>query len=93
MKKHNLKVLASEMDYKKFESFNQLHLSQEIQDKIWMIKYLILVMVRNNYIIPNSKEIGTIEKCIEEIKDENYYDCYLYVLWRAATNMWGFKNE
>jgi hypothetical protein len=54
-KKHNLKVLASEMDYKKFENFNKLHLSHEIQDKIWMIKYLILVMVRYNYIIPNSK--------------------------------------
>jgi hypothetical protein len=33
-----------------------------------MIKYLILVMVRQNYIIPTSDEIGNLIKYIESDK-------------------------
>lgn len=50
-------------------------------------------MVRYNYIIPTATEIGPIMNCIENEKNLDYIDCYLYVLWRTATNVWGYKNE
>jgi len=50
-------------------------------------------MVRSNYIIPNTKELAPIIELIENEKDLTKFDCYLYVLWRTATNMWGYQNE
>ena len=60
-------------------------------DKVWMIKYLLLVMVRHNYLLPTSKELDVILNKVEE--DLEHIDCYLYTLWRVATNMWGYNNE
>lgn len=31
--------------------------------------------------------------CIEEDKNIQYLDCYLYVLWRTATNLWGYDDK
>ncbi len=58
-----------------------------------MIKYLILVMVRYNFIVPTENEVGEIIKCIENAKKSENLDCYLYVLWRTATNMWGYQDK
>lgn len=60
---------------------------------MWIIKYLILVLVRYNYIIPHNKEITDIMSYIQEGKIEDNIDCYLYVLWRIATNMWGYQDK
>lgn len=40
------------MSFKILERISMKELPPEDQDKIWIIKYLILVMVRYNYIIP-----------------------------------------
>lgn len=30
---------------------------------------------------------------IEDGKNIEFIDCYLYVLWRTATNMWGYLDK
>ncbi len=32
-------------------------------------------------------------RIIEDEKNLENIDCYLYVLWRTATNMWGYQDE
>ena len=67
--------------------------SKQNKDKLWIIKYLILVLVRYNYIIPTEDQIGRIIKSIQEDTESKNIDCFLYVLWRTATNMWGYNTE
>lgn len=50
-------------------------------------------MVRYNYIIPTAAELGPIMNCIENEKNLDFIDCYLYVLWKTTTNLWGYRNE
>ena len=77
------------MDYTKFlKKINNQ--DKQIMDKVWMIKYLLLVMVRYNHLLPNAIELDEILNKIEE--DLNNIDCYLYIIWRTVTNMWGYTN-
>lgn len=78
------------MNYNKF--LKKIDVKNEAtRDKVWMIKYLLLVMVRYNYLLPIAEELDVILNKIEE--DIEHIDCYLYVLWKTATNMWGYTNE
>lgn len=81
------------MDYRSFIQNKKSHLSRQIQDKFWIIKYMILVMVRYNYIDPTDKQINSIMGCIQEDKNIEHLDSYLYVLWRTVTNMRGYDDK
>lgn len=91
--KFGLRFLSQRMDFQTLDRVKMQELSVEDQDKLWIIKYLILVLVRYNYIIPTESEVGEIIKCIENNKKSENIDCYLYVLWRTATNMEGYNDE
>ena len=88
--KFKFRTLGTYMDYGKFLR-KISHKDKAIMDKVWMIKYLLLVMVRSNYLLPTTEELDEILNKIEE--DLQHVDSYLYIIWKTATNMWGYTNE
>jgi len=56
-------------------------------DKIWKIKYLILVLVRYNWLIPS--EIDKLMEYIDGAKED--IDIFIYIFWQSvvATGMVG----
>jgi hypothetical protein len=49
-------------------------------DKLWKLKYLLLVLVRHNHLLPN--EIERIFNHIEKAKDD--IDIYIYIFWQKV---------
>lgn len=63
LSKYSLKSL----NMAKFSTFienKKKHLPKRIQDKFWIVKYLILVMIRYNYISVMGEEINNIMNVI-----------------------------
>lgn len=59
---------------------------------IWEIKYLVLVMVRFNYLSP--EEVSELLSFMKEYyQEKENCEYFLYILWRTATNMWGYQKE
>lgn len=54
-------------------------------DKIWKLKYLILVLIRYNYITPPE-----VEKLLDHIEGNlQDIDIYIYILWQSVALLGG----
>ncbi len=76
------KTLTSFKTIFKYSDFkNKLIHSISDIDKIWKLKYLILVLIRGNAISP--PEIDEIMNHIEANRDD--IDIYIYILWQSVS--------
>jgi hypothetical protein len=76
-----LTTLQTMFQYPNFKTKFDYSLTPNLTlDKLWKLKYLLLVLVRHNHLLPN--EIERIFNHIEKAKDD--IDIYIYIFWQKV---------
>lgn len=77
-----MNTLNTIFKYQNFKSRLNIALTEHHDpDKIWKVKYLILVLVRNNFLSP--PEIGKLLDFIESNIED--LDIFIYIFWQSTT--------
>lgn len=82
-----MRSFEKQFNYKRFLEFLRLE-GLETNDKVWKIKYFILIMVRFNKLHP--REITELLQLIEDNQDS--LDIFLFIFWRTSTSIWGYQR-